>query len=377
MGKNIVFCADGTWNSPHTDDDADGVADQTNVYKLFTCLEGKNAQDSLLDADEQEKALPIGNFSKQIAKYIHGVGDSRNPINKLLGGGFGAGVIKRIVRGYTFISRNYQLGDSIYIVGFSRGAYTARALAGLIATQGVLDNQFMQNKVHAYRLGAAAWYAYRKEALSRARGWDAWWARFAELIADLPAFLSEPLTSEHFIQVNGITAVAVWDTVGAMGIPDFEDGKPVDAFKFVDTELSRKVKNGFHAVAIDEERLLFTPTLWNPADNVLQMLFPGAHADVGGGYPIKNNESGLSDGALKWMIEELKSVGVEFTQNCLANIKPNPAGVAHKPWMHKPWTDLPTAKRIFPPDMLPHESYAARKAAGNVVAEPGETPAPY
>ena len=76
----------------------------------------------------------------------------------------------------------------------------------------------------------------------------------------------------------------------------------VDAFKFVDTQLSQKVGMGFHAVALDERRNDFKPTLWDPAPNVTQRLFPGANGDVGGGYPEAHNESGLSDGALNWMM---------------------------------------------------------------------------
>lgn len=128
MAKNIIFCSDGTWN------DVDSQ-NATNVFKLFNLLQGSvisrtKFKDLSVDIVEQEKIIA----NVQIAKYINGVGNSDNRIKKLLG----AGLIKRIVRGYTFISRNYQPGDNIVIVGFSRGAYTARALAGLIASQGLL-----------------------------------------------------------------------------------------------------------------------------------------------------------------------------------------------------------------------------------------------
>ena len=103
--------------------------------------------------------------TQQIAKYLHGVGDSRNPIIKLLGGAFGVGVIARVVRGYTFISRNYVPGANIIIVGFSRGAYTARALAGLIVSQGLLAASLTQDKELAYRRGAEAWYRYRNASM--------------------------------------------------------------------------------------------------------------------------------------------------------------------------------------------------------------------
>src|SRR6266545_5004879 len=122
MDKNVIFLADGTWNSPDQDEDADGSPDYTNVYKLFLTLEGTDPVGALKSDREQEKEWRTDGIA-QIAKYIHGVGDSRNPIKRIMGGVFGAGIISRVVRGYTFISRNYEPGAHIQIVGFSRGAY--------------------------------------------------------------------------------------------------------------------------------------------------------------------------------------------------------------------------------------------------------------
>jgi Uncharacterized alpha/beta hydrolase domain (DUF2235) len=156
-------------------------------------------------------------------------------------------------------------------------------------------------------------------------------------------------------------------------------GKRVDAFKFADTKLSQKIGKGFHAVALDERRNDFTPTLWDPTPNVVQRLFPGAHGDVGGGYSTMNNESGLSDGALQWMIEQLAGVGVLFSAPLPHDVKPNPAGTAHKPWVHVPWTlpGIPLGPRHFSDGMSVDSLVMARKAAGNVIAEPGEHPTPY
>ena len=377
MAKNIIFCADGTWNNPNEDENADHCADPTNVYKLFTWLGGTLSLDSLLNADEQEKTLAEGTTIQQLSKYIHGVGDSRNRINKLLGGAFGAGVIARVVRGYTFISRNYEPGVNIFIVGFSRGAYTARALAGLIASQGVLAPEITRDKELSYRRGAEAWYRYRKATISNPFSL----AHLAEIAADLPAFISQGSLKEgDLVPVEHLSAVAVWDTVGAMGFPTYvAKDKRVDAFKFADTKLSDKVVRGFHAAALDERRNDFVPTLWDPADNVTQVLFPGAHCDVGGGYPMINNESGLSDGALKWMIDQLTGAGVLFSSAQAYLIKPDPAGPAHKPWAHLPWTlpGVSLGPRNFPKGLPEDSSIAARIAAGNVVPEPGENSGPY
>jgi len=113
MAKRIVFCADGTWNSPDQDEDDDRSSDPTNVYKLFAGLSGSPAAD---DADEQERMLFEGGRLVQVAKYLHGVGDLSNPVRKVVGGVFGAGILSRIVRGYTFVSRHYRPGDDIVLI---------------------------------------------------------------------------------------------------------------------------------------------------------------------------------------------------------------------------------------------------------------------
>ena len=373
MTKKILFCADGTWNSPQQDENQDQTPDTTNVYKLFLRLEGDLSTDSIRAADEQEKAWVQDGHTLQVAKYIHGVGDSRNPILKIMVGAFGAGVISRIVRGYTFISRNHEPGDEITIVGFSRGAYTARALAGLIVSQGLLAPPLTQDREQAYRCGAQAWYRYR-----RAANQATLLAHLAEIVSDLPAFLSSlTLGDQDLVPVAGIACVGVWDTVGAMGFPEYaSNGDRLDAFRFADTRLSPKVTQGFHALALDERREDFVPTLWEPAPNVTQVIFPGCHSDVGGGYPTTERESGLSDGALNWMVEGLQGRGVAFRSDsglCL----PDPAGTAHKPWLHGPWLILPEGTRSFPEGMLLDRSVTARLAAGPVIADPGEDSAPY
>lgn len=172
------------------------------------------------------------------------MGDSRNRIRQIIGGAFGDGTISRIVRGYTFISRNYEPGDKIVVIGFSRGAYTARALAGLIANLGVLGKEHTADKEKAYRKGAQAWFRYRETVMPRKD--RPLLASFAEAISDLPAFLSKnSLDSADFVPVPSIAAVAVWDTVGAMGLPSFL-GPKTDAFAFVNNALSTKVKVGLH-----------------------------------------------------------------------------------------------------------------------------------
>ena len=375
MTKTIVFCADGTWNSPGRDDDGDGLSDPTNVYKLFFGLEGAMCAGSITHANEQEKELLDCERVVQVAKYIHGLGDSRNPIRRIMGGAFGAGMISRIVRGYTFISRNYEPRDSVVIVGFSRGAYTARALTGLIASQGVLAKHITQHQELAYRAGANAWYRYRKTACSKPR----FLPGLLEAVADLPAFVScHSLMDTDFVAVASISAVGVWDTVGALGLPHYIRQPGADAFKFADTKLSVKVRNGFHAVALDEQRLDFTPTLWDSATNVTQVAFPGAHADVGGGYTASGGESGLSDTALAWMVQQLTDIGVRFTSPVFPGLAPDEYGVAHKPWLKWPFNDPQRiAPRSFPAGSLTPHASIARRRLKPVCHGAGEPPGVY
>ena len=379
MSKTIVFCADGTWNGPGEADHDSQDSPASNVFKLFANLDGVESLDSLQLAKEQEKVSRGTSGSvRQVAKYIHGVGDSTNILDKLLGGAAGAGLITRIVRGYTFISRNYANDDAIILVGFSRGAYTARALAGLIAARGLLDGSSvdLEDKESAYRAGCAVWYDYRKAALAND---PVGLGKLEETILDLPAFISRPRLPALIPGVR-IRCVAVWDTVGALGIPEYNREKfRIDAFRFCDTRLSRLVDRGLHAVSIDERRADFTPTLWDTDTRITQVLFPGAHADVGGGYPIANKESGLSNGALAWMTDELTRLGLLFTAPLAVQIQPDALAPAHQPWIKPPWDGLPRLPegRVFPTGLLLHRSVLERISGGDVMADPSATPAPY
>ena len=132
---------------------------------------------------------------------------------------FGAGVIARIVRGYTFISRHWMPGDRIFIVGFSRGVYTARSLAGLIAAKGLLPTEDRADKEQAYRIGAAVWTEYREQRNEPADR--------RSVLADVLE-TTRPRSSTRRASAppgprarcgEGVVCLAVWDTVGALGIP--------------------------------------------------------------------------------------------------------------------------------------------------------------
>jgi len=269
--KTIVFCADGTWNGPgQPEEQEEQGGHRTNVFKLFLNLAGDLSPDSLRSADEQERSVTGADGRvTQIAKYLHGVGDSKNFLVRVLGGGGGAGLVTRIVRGYTFISRNFEAGDRIFIVGFSRGAYTARALGGLIVARGLLDakrNDLDGDRAQAYRLGSAEWFTYRREVLKERKSLL---RTLAEVAVDLPGFLQSPATAPRIADVP-IEAVVVWDTVGSLGIPAYnlKTDTQLDAFQFADLVLSPKVRHGLHAVSVDEQRSNFTPTLWDLDDRI-------------------------------------------------------------------------------------------------------------
>ncbi len=318
----------------------------TNVFRLFANLDGEDDISSALLANEQEKNLTLDGVTTQCAKYLHGVGDSRNILVRLLGGTVGAGLIERIVRGFTYISRNYRHGDQIFIVGFSRGAYTARALAGMIAAKGLLDATAhnLDDREFAYRLAMSVWYNYREAASSHDPDLL---DRVMNALSKLPK-LFMPHHSAKLVDVE-IEAVAVWDTVGALGIPEFTVKlERVDTFQFADTKLSRKVHHGLHAIASDEQRADFTPTLWDRDDRIVQVLFPGSHSDVGGGYSTDAGQSGLSDCALVWMTAELAKLGVQFRRAPKYVVQPLASGPVHEPWLGAPWNILPSHARAFP-----------------------------
>jgi uncharacterized protein (DUF2235 family) len=377
MPKVIVFCADGTWNGPAQPDQDNGTARPTNVFKMFLSLDGHDTLDTVQLAKEQERTLHgTDGALVQIAKYIHGVGDSDNFLVKAIGGAGGVGLITRVVRGYTFISRNYLDGDHIFLIGFSRGAYTARALAGLIAAEGLLDATRIDltDRDNAYRLGSAVWY-HRLRSVRQSN--SNLLGRLQDLALDLPGFLSRPPPPDRLIRAP-IQAVGVWETVGALGIPAFAlNGTRIDTLQFADTALSPVVRHAFHAVAVDERRADYAPTLWDPDARITQVLFPGAHADVGGGYPTTNGESGLSDCAFLWMKQQLEPLGVRFAAAPVYAPRPDPLGTAHQPWRHPPWVVLQQASRAFPAGLSHSQCLDDRLAGGPVVAEPGEPRLPY
>jgi uncharacterized protein (DUF2235 family) len=259
MGKRIVFCADGTW---------DNTGKNTNVYKMFKAL--------LTTAD-------------QVPYYDDGVGSDGLPIEKLLGGAFGAGLSQKIRDGYTKIAQVYEQGDELFLFGFSRGAFTARSLAGMIAVCGLPTANFTDTVVDT------AFEAYRNKD------------QRAELLAEINK------TCNLFDAK--LSMVGVWDTVGSLGIPAIFGGVSPLIYGFLDTNLHPDVLHAYHALAMDERRCEFPATLWtspSAGQTLEQVWFTGVHCDVGGSYPDDPDGTALSDLTLAWMMSKASALGLEF-----------------------------------------------------------------
>jgi uncharacterized protein (DUF2235 family) len=254
--RRIVACCDGTWNSTDAGDAA------TNVVRIARVVK------------------PVAADGRTQLVYYHpGIGTA-NRFDRIAGGCTGVGLSRNVRSVYAFIVNNWEPGDEVFLFGFSRGAYTARAVGGLIGRVGLLAKQDMGRFDEAW-----AWNRDRDRATS-------------------------PLTSHDWYRNRRtevpIQCVGVWDTVGALGIPDNRYLPKTrfcgSEYRFLDVELGAHVAHAFQALAIDERRPPFAPVLWTRkpgvADQTLkQVWFRGVHSDVGGGYL----EHGAADLAFLWM----------------------------------------------------------------------------
>lgn len=276
--KNIVFCCDGTWDTP---------ANATNVFKI-------------------SRALP--NTANQAVFYDKGVGAGGIDILNLLGGAFGTGLWEKIKNGYRTIAPIYEPGDAIFIFGFSRGAFTARALAGMIAVCGLPTKNYTDDVTDT------AFDAYHHPLTRQA---------LLDTLKDRALFDAK------------ITMVGVWDTVGALGIPAAIGAIDPLLYGFLDTSLHPDVLNAYQALAIDEHRLSFRPTLWTskprPGQTLEQVWFSGAHSDVGGGAASEvEGKPALSNITLAWMLSKAAPLGLQIDPAAAARyplpIDPDHAG---------------------------------------------------
>jgi uncharacterized protein (DUF2235 family) len=288
--KRLVLCCDGTWN--RADQEVAGKPCPTNVIKIAYRL---------------CKRAPDG--TEQIIYYDQGVGTG-DVEDKLLGGATGAGLEQNIHDAYIFLMANYEPGDEIYIFGFSRGAFTARSIGGMIHKCGIIEREHVEQYLVAEKL--------YHDGMLRADDGAA-----KDFRAQFTIDRDKP---------TPVKMIGVWDTVGALGIPlRGLRAHNKEEFQFLDTDLNPAVQFAFHALAIDEHRGPFEPTLWDsdpaPGQTVEQVWFPGVHSDVGGGYA----EVDLSDSTLEWMIGCAKRAGLVFDDGVMAKhkINPKPEGKMH------------------------------------------------
>lgn len=295
--QRLVGLSDGTWNTLD-------MKTPTNVGKLRCGLEHAEFD------PEGRRQVPI---------YDEGVGTEGNGMTRAAGALFGLGLAKNVREMYGKLAKSYREGDEIFLFGFSRGAYTARRVASMIETCGLLKRDHLDLVGEAYDLfttpgrpGAGA---------------------------------AEEFRDAHSRSVR-IRFLGIWDTVGTHGVPGFLRGHVASRReRFHDARLSAIVDEACHAIALDEQRKAYVPTLWD-ADStrgraVEQRWFVGAHRNVGGGF--RNTD--LSDGAFAWMVERARAAGLAMDPDWVrANVRPRATGEIHQ--SHEGfWRLLGTARR--------------------------------
>lgn len=298
--KRLIVCCDGTWQSARQEN-------LTNIARI-----------AMHAAHEDDEGV------RQIVYYDSGVGatfeaDDANLFNKAadwldkrLGGAFGDGLEEKIFDAYRFLAFNHTPGDQIFIFGFSRGAYTARSLCGLIYASGLVKRDKIGALGKAYSL-------YRDKAVKPA----------------------DP-KAVAFRQAHGdtvpITYLGCFDTVGMNGVPDVISWLPLDRFfnrshGFHDTFLNRDIGSARHACALDERRKAFPVTVMQasqsrPPDQVQERWFAGFHGGVGGGSPA---EQPFSDIALDWIAEGAEAAGLKFSDSLRAELKSDSLAAMEEP----------------------------------------------
>lgn len=298
--KRIVFCFDGTTNK----------------------LAAENPTNVVLMAESVVPTATDG--TPQLVHYDEGVGTGK--LDRVSGALVGVGLVTNLREAYQFLIFNHEPGDEIFIFGFSRGAYTARSFAGFIRHAGILDVNSAKEIDNAIKL--------YKSAVTRAGDDDLTALKFRAKNSS-QICISDFDEDWRCENVGGykkgqakrliIKYVGVWDTVGALGWPSvFPFAKCLNRSRgFHDVRLTSKVHSARHALAIDETRKLFRPTVWGNVDELnsdkgyssfdldapyQQKWFPGVHSAVGGGGP----ERGLSDSGLSWILVGARRAGLEI-----------------------------------------------------------------
>lgn len=342
-----------------------GVATPSPVPSPTLGSSTDQEMDKHADAEAAANSGAAAGVMAQVVFYQSGVGTGTGVLQNLFDQGTGLSLGSKIEEAYSFIVDNYQPGDELFLFGFSRGAYTARCISGLINWCGILnkvemthfadiwaayqrrDPDDIQSEVDAAQVLYAATLRYpsaesEQIATSMYRyNLEQNKSLSDEKRAELVARRSrecEARRSKALVVPPQIKVVGVWDTVSALGFPGlFQDNAMIDFFDFYDPGLGSNVQFGFHALSLEEDRKDFLPTMWYQpsvgetpsgvaqaqaqaqtptrssgefgvrgqhmrSKQVLkQCWFQGVHTDCGGGYQYH----GLSDIALIWMVSQL------------------------------------------------------------------------
>lgn len=227
-------------------------------------------------------------------------------ISRTIGGATGLGLQENVREAYSFLSVNYSPGDDIFLIGFSRGAWTARSVAGMVGAMGLLTKKGLPYFAEIYHD-----YKHRNDA------------NYVPRWSDIPFPDKPPFDDPRYVaelEERGLTtlqipikAVGVWDTVGSLGIPRIGwlerlglQSRMVRNYSFYDTTLNPAIENAFQALSLDEQREPFVPALWEkPREShtkLKQVWFPGVHSNIGGGY----DDADLANITLAWMISQLE-----------------------------------------------------------------------
>jgi uncharacterized protein (DUF2235 family) len=294
MPKNIIICSDGTGNSYGENN--------TNVVKLYEAID-KKSQCTFYDPGVG--TLPFPYFSSTLYRAY----------KKLIGLAFGYGITQNIEDAYRFLMEYYEEGDKVFLFGFSRGAFTVRALAGMIYKVGLL-------KKGSNNLVSYASQVYRKKNNKD---------------------IADGFKSTFCINCD-IHFIGVWDTVKSVGL--------ILPRKFPDAVLNKKVAYARQALAIDEKRWIYTPCIWDTSNNnqdIEQQWFAGAHSDIGGSY----KKDGLSNISLHWIAKEAEKCGIKIDSGKLNKYQPDSLGKLHNSLIPLWWILLWRKRKICPDNIHP------------------------
>lgn len=241
----------------------------------------------------------------QIVNYHFGIGSSGRPLNRLISGATGEGLSDNVREAYSFLANNYHVGDEIFLLGFSRGAFTARSIAGLISEVGLLTKKGLNSLPEVFEDVRG-----RRDPKYVPKNPDVPFPNKPS--ANSPRY-AEELERRGLTRLDiAIKAIGVWDTVGSLGTPRIGwltrvglQSQESKEMSFYDTKLGPCIENAFQALALDEKRSAFSPAVWEkPEGNrttLRQVWFPGTHSNTGGGY----DDQQMANITLAWMMSQL------------------------------------------------------------------------